>query len=180
MFFYVLNWNLISQLEKVYICNHCNLKQITAVIILVNIEIILNTISFFFSIGSETAQSFLTSLLGGYKIYTDSSGNIITGNNIVAFLDMTDGNTAWAISPILSRLGIPEIRIMSTDSAFLNNAMYPLLVSAVPSQETVHLAIIQMLSSFKWSYIQVMFVACRCFFLSCAIWQLYRNSCISR
>ncbi|KAK7087415.1 uncharacterized protein [Littorina saxatilis] len=105
--------------------------------------------------GLTAAQSFLTNLLGGYKLYTDANGNIISTSNIVTFLDMTREDTAWKIAPILSSVGMPQIRVASTSKMLLRNPEYPLVVSAVPSEETVQLAIVQMLSVLKWNYVQI-------------------------
>ena len=105
--------------------------------------------------GLQAAQSFLTNLLGGYHLYTDSEGNVITTSNIIAFLDMTPEDTAWRIAPILASLNIPQIRVAPTSSMLLHNPRYPNLISAVPSQTTVHLALLQMLSRLNWKYVQV-------------------------
>lgn len=113
------------------------------------------TIYFFFFSGKEVAETFLSNLLGGFKLYVNEQGIIINPSNIVAFIDITDGNTALSISPILAKMGIPEIRITSTSSSDLYNEKYPLLSSAVPSEEVLHTAIAQMLSLLQWSYVQV-------------------------
>lgn len=105
--------------------------------------------------GVEIAKTFLTSLLGGYKQYVDDNGNIIATNKIVAFIDMTDEDTGMQMSPLLTHLGIPQIRVASTSAMYLHNDMYPMLVSAVPSQDVVQLALVQMLSKLKWQYVQV-------------------------
>ncbi|KAL8562533.1 hypothetical protein ACOMHN_045798 [Nucella lapillus] len=105
--------------------------------------------------GHQVAQSFLTNLLGGYKLYTDSSGTIISPTNIVAVLDMTREDTGSVMAPMLASAGIPHIRVAPTSAMLLRNAMYPRLISAIPSQETVQLSIVQMLSALNWKYIQI-------------------------
>ena len=118
--------------------------------------------------GLQAAQSFLTNLLGGYHLYTDSKGNVITTSNIVAFLDMTPEDTAWRIAPILASLNIPQIRVAPTSSMLLHNPRYPNLISAVPSQTTVHLALLQMLSRLNWKYVQVKSVS-PCLWSGCSV-----------
>lgn len=105
--------------------------------------------------GVEFANSFLTSLLGGFKQYVDSTGNIITTSNIVAVIDMTDEDSGVQMSPLLTQLKIPQIRVASTSAMYLNNAAYPMLVSAIPNQDTVQLSLVQMLSSLRWKYVQI-------------------------
>lgn len=73
---------------------------------------------------------------------------------------MTREDTAWKIAPILSSVGMPQIRVASTSKMLLRNPEYPLVVSAVPSEETVQLAIVQMLSVLKWNYVQVCVLIC--------------------
>ena len=118
--------------------------------------------------GLQAAQSFLTNLLGGYHLYTDSEGNVITTSNIIAFLDMTPEDTAWRIAPILASLNIPQIRVAPTSSMLLHNPRYPNLISAVPSQTTVHLALLQMLSRLNWKYVQVKSVS-PCLWGGCSV-----------
>ncbi|KAK7481552.1 hypothetical protein BaRGS_00027201, partial [Batillaria attramentaria] len=105
--------------------------------------------------GVDIARSFLTSLLGGFEQYVDNSGRIITTNNIIAFIDMTEEDTGMQMSPLLTQMGIPQIRVASTSAMYLENDMYPMLVSAIPSQDVVQLAVVQMLSSLSWRYVQV-------------------------
>lgn len=105
--------------------------------------------------GKEAAQSFLTSLFGGYYIYTDSAGVIIDPTNIVAVFDMTREDTGWMLAPILDGQGLPQIRVAPTSTNFITSSWYPNAISAVPTRVTVHLAIVQMLSVLRWNYVQI-------------------------
>ncbi|XP_076452891.1 uncharacterized protein LOC143288376 [Babylonia areolata] len=105
--------------------------------------------------GLQSARSFLTNLLGGFRLYTDSTGTIISTTNIVAVLDMTRIDTGLGIAGILASVGLPHVRIAPTSMDFLRPSLYPRLVSVVPSQETVQLSVLQMLSGLNWNYVQV-------------------------
>ena len=68
---------------------------------------------------------------------------------------MTPEETAWKIAPILDSLGVPQIRVAPTSNMLLHHPKYSNLISAVPSEKTVHLALVQMLARLNWNYIQV-------------------------
>ena len=105
--------------------------------------------------GAKTAEDFLSSFFGGHQRFTDATNYIIPTTNIDVIIDMTPEDTPHGLATLISSLEIAHIRVASSGRSLLHNYAFLYLTSLLPSQDAVLLAVLKLLTSLDWRYVQV-------------------------
>ncbi|GFO19837.1 metabotropic glutamate receptor 3 [Plakobranchus ocellatus] len=112
---------------------------------------------------SLVAGGFISDLLSGNNRFLAASGDVITAENILGFVDHTDGQQASVITPVLANYMLPEIQTDSVasmeegsdTSMMMGSDHNPFMIQAVPNDHMLYEAISSLLLRMGWTYVQV-------------------------